>query len=113
MQRQIEYTQNQHNLRPPTILKGAYRNFHEKWYGRVSLGKHHEGYKHRKSVSDMETKKQLYPASRFIEHVKGKKCFEKIDLDATYNSGPSNDTYFLADTKDDYGQGRKALVFFR
>jgi hypothetical protein len=102
---------------PPTILKGAYRNFHEKWYGRESLGQHLEDRHRKESVSNMETEKHRYPAKRFIEHVQEyKECFTKINLDATYKSKsvPSNDsndsnyTYFLADTK---ARVMQALVF--
>jgi hypothetical protein len=92
----------------------AYRGIHKTFRGRESSGEYDEGYKHRKSVSDMETRKQLYPAKKFIEHVSANNtCFTKIDLEATYNSGPSNtnsnDTYFLADTKA--YDSMEALVF--
>ena len=92
---------------PPGRYMQAYRYLHKMARGRESSGESYEGYKHRISVSAMETKKQHYPARRFIKHVEDKKkCFTKIDLEATYNSVPSNDsndsndsnyTYFLAD----------------
>ena len=99
---------------PPGLATATYRNFHEKWFGRPSLGKHREGVHHKESVSNMETEKLLYPAIRFIKHVEDKKCFTKINLDTTYKSksDPSNYTYFLADTKADKGRDQKdSLVF--
>ena len=92
---------------PPDILTAAYRNSHKIFRGKKSSGEYYEGYEHGKSVSDTETKKQHYPAHKFLEHISANdKCFTEIDLEATYNSVPSNDsndsndsnyTYFLTD----------------
>ncbi len=98
----------------PGGLMRAYRGIHKTFRGRESSGEYDEGYKHRKSVSDMETKKQNYPAHKFIEHVgANNECFKKVDLEAIHKLGPSitnsTDTYFLADTNA-YGS-MEALVF--
>ena len=99
---------------PPGGLMRAYRGIHNTFRRSPTSGEYDEGSKYRRAVRDMGTKKQHYPAHKFLEHVRANdKCFTKVDLEAIHKSGPSSndstDTYFLADTKA-YGS-MEALVF--